>query len=124
MNIQPTTLEGTHVRLEPFTLDHLDALCEVGLDPELWKFTTSLVRTREEMQRYIETALEWQKNGTALPFAIIEKKSGKVVGSTRYANIERTHRRLEIGWTWIAKPWQRAQKLWRKESPQSELTSE
>ncbi len=107
MNIQPIALEGTHVRLEPLMLDHLDALCAVGLDPELWKLTTSLVRTREEMQRYFETALEWQKNGTALTFAIIEKESGKAVGSTRYANIEMSHRRLEIGWTWVARPWQR-----------------
>lgn len=59
------------------------------------------------MRRYIETALRWQAEGTALPFATVEKGSGQVVGSTRYANIERAHRRLEIGWTWITPRWQR-----------------
>jgi RimJ/RimL family protein N-acetyltransferase len=65
------------------------------------------LKTTDDMRRYIETALKWQAEGTALPFATIEKGSGKAVGSTRYANIERTHRRLEIGWTWITPSWQR-----------------
>ncbi len=59
------------------------------------------------MRKYIETSLELQSRGVALPFATIERATGKVVGSTRFANIERDHRRLEIGWTWIARPWQR-----------------
>jgi N-acetyltransferase len=100
-------LEGTHVRLEPLSLAHYQQLCGIGLDPELWKITMTLIRTPEEMQQYIETALKEQEEGRSLPFAIIEKKSGKVVGSTRFANIDRTNRRVEIGWTWIARPWQR-----------------
>jgi RimJ/RimL family protein N-acetyltransferase len=51
--------------------------------------------------------LKDQASGMALPFAQIEKATGRVIGSTRYANIERSHHRLEIGWTWIAEPWQR-----------------
>ncbi|HWP81696.1 MAG TPA: GNAT family protein [Bacteroidota bacterium] len=107
MHIVPLTLEGNSVRLEPLSLAHVDPLCEVGLDPDLWKFTTANIQTKDEMRSYIETALEWQREGTALPFALIERASGKAVGSTRYANIEREHRRLEIGWTWVARPWQR-----------------
>lgn len=107
MNIQPITLEGNYIRLEPLTLDHLAPLCEVGLDPELWRITVSLVETREDMKRYIETALQAQAEGTALPFATVEKSSNKVVGSTRFGNIDKTNRRMEIGWTWIARPWQR-----------------
>lgn len=61
----------------------------------------------EDMQQYIETALKWQREGSSLPFVIIEKFSDKVVGSTRYANIDKANRRSEIGWTWVAKPWQR-----------------
>lgn len=105
--VEPVVLEGTHVRLEPLSLDHYQALCAVGLDGELWKVTASNVRTRDDMRSYIETALRWQSEGTALPFATIDSSSNKVVGSTRFANIDKRHRRLEIGWTWIARPWQR-----------------
>jgi RimJ/RimL family protein N-acetyltransferase len=107
MKIQPVTLEGTYVHLEPLALAHLDVLCGIGLDPELWCWTPSIVRTPEEMRKYVETALEWQNRGTALPFATINRATGDVVGSTRFANIEREHRRLEIGWTWVARAWQR-----------------
>jgi RimJ/RimL family protein N-acetyltransferase len=65
------------------------------------------VRTPEEMSAYVQTALQEQAAGSVLPFALIEKSSGRTIGSTRYANIERAHRRLEIGWTWVARPWQR-----------------
>src|SRR5262249_45847665 len=63
--------------------------------------------TPDEMLQYIETALREQAAGTALPFVIIEKSSGKVIGSTRYHSINKTHRRLEIGFTWITVAWQR-----------------
>ena len=107
MNIKPITLEGTYVRLEPLTLSHHAQFCEVGLDEELWKLTMTLIRTAAEMKNYIETALRWQSEGTALPFVIIGKSLNKIVGSTRYGNIDTTNRRLEIGWTWVARKWQR-----------------
>lgn len=107
MRVHPVKLDGNSVRLEPLAITHCSALCEVGLDPELWKITMTLIRTPEEMRNYVETALRWQTEGTALPFVIIEKSSGKVVGSTRYGNIDKANRRLEIGWTWIARKWQR-----------------
>lgn len=107
MLVKPVTLEGNHVRLEPLSLNHLEQLCEVGLEPELWRWTASQVRTREEMGAYVETALKWQAEGTALPFATISKQTGRLVGSTRFANIDRENRHMEIGWTWIASPWQR-----------------
>jgi len=107
MNIHPVILEGEHVRLEPLTQVHLAPLCEVGLDEELWKLTTTLIRTPADMKKYIETAMEEYARGRALPFAIIERSSGRAVGSTRFGNIETSHRRVEIGWTWIARQWQR-----------------
>lgn len=107
MDIRPITLEGSFVRLEPLSMDHHARLCSVGLDPELWRVTTTVVRSPEEMKEYIETALRWQAEGHALPFAIMEKSSNSAVGSTRYAAVERQHRRLEIGWTWVARKWQR-----------------
>ena len=107
MNIHPVILEGRHVRLEPLTQAHHAQLCEVGFDDELWRLTTTIIRTPEDMKKYIDAAARDFSDGKALPFAIIEKASGKAVGSTRFGNIDTTHRRVEIGWTWIARQWQR-----------------
>jgi RimJ/RimL family protein N-acetyltransferase len=107
MEVQPVTLAGQHVRLEPLTMDHLDALWEVGQDPDLWKWTPYHIKTREEMHTYIHAALNWQEIGTALPFVTIEQATDRVVGSTRFGNIDIRNRRVEIGWTWIGKLWQR-----------------
>lgn len=95
------------MRLEPLTLEHHAALCEVGLDPELWQWIPYRATTAEEMLGYIKSALKDQAAGTAQPFATVERSTGRVIGSTRYMNIDVTNRRREIGATWIAKPWQR-----------------
>ncbi len=107
MNIYPVILDGKRVRLEPLTQAHHAQLCEVGLDEELWKLTTAIIRTPEDLRKYIDTAAKDFLDGKALPFAIIEKNSNKAVGSTRFGNIETAHRRVEIGWTWIGRQWQR-----------------
>ena len=107
MNVAPVILEGSHVRLEPLAKAHLAGLVLVGLDEELWRWIPLPVRTAEEMGAYIDTALEEQKRGVSLPFALIERATGRAIGSTRYGNIDRTHRRVEIGWTWVAREWQR-----------------
>jgi RimJ/RimL family protein N-acetyltransferase len=107
MMVSPVTLEGRHVRLEPLARAHLAGLSEVALDEELWRWIPTPVRTREEMAAYIETALNEQEQGTSLPFAIVEKATGRAIGSTRFGNIDRTHHRVEIGWTWVAREWQR-----------------
>ena len=107
MTLSPVTLEGRTVRLEPLALRHLDALCAVGLDPSLWALTTVRVASRDDMRRYVQTALADQDAGSALPFATVERATGIVVGSTRFGSVVPEHRRVEIGWTWIAAPWQR-----------------
>ncbi len=107
MVVNPVLLEGVQVRLEPLAKTHLAGLTEVGLDEELWRWIPTGVRTREEMVAYIETALSEQEHGASLPFAIVEKATGRTIGSTRYGNIDRTHHRVEIGWTWVAREWQR-----------------
>ncbi|MEM0962558.1 MAG: GNAT family protein [Bacteroidota bacterium] len=107
MMLDPVILAGEHVRLEPLTLDHLDALTAVGLDDDLWRLTPRQVRTRDDIAAYIEEALESHARGEALPFATVHAASGTVVGSTRFGNVALAHRRVEIGWTWIAPPWQR-----------------
>jgi RimJ/RimL family protein N-acetyltransferase len=107
VNPQPIALEGAHVQLQPLSESHLDALCEVGLDPELWKWIPIQVLDRDQMLRYIQSALSDQQKGMSIPFATVDRASGKVVGSTRFMSIDVPNKRLEIGATWIAKPWQR-----------------
>lgn len=107
MNVNPVTLEGRHVRLEPLSLDHHADLCEAGLAEELWRWTPAPVRNAGEMRGYIEAALRDQSAGSVIPFATVERASGRAIGSTSYLNIDRRNRRLEIGATWIGQPWQR-----------------
>ena len=107
MHVEPVTLIGQHIRLEPLSMNSHGDLCDVGLDRDLWRWTIAEVLTPEDMRAYVQTALQWQQDGTALPFVTIEQASGRVVGSTRFMSIDRPNRRLEIGSTWIGKPWQR-----------------
>lgn len=107
MLIEPLTLEGRHVRLEPLSQAHHAEFCEVGLDEELWRWTTVLIRAPHEMRDYIETAQREQAQGLSLPFATVEHATGRAIGSTRYGNIDRLNRRVEIGWTWVAREFQR-----------------
>ena len=105
--LEPVVLEGSFVRLEPMTPEHHEQLSEIGLDPEIWRYTISMIRTPEEMREYMESAFELQRRGTSLPFVTIERSSGRVVGSTRFGNYDPPNRRIEIGWTWLARRWQR-----------------
>jgi RimJ/RimL family protein N-acetyltransferase len=107
MPIAPVVLVGEVVRLEPLSLAHHAGLCEVGLDASLLEVTESYAPTPEGLRAYIEAALRMQAEGTALPFAVIGKTDGRPIGSTRFGNIDRSNRRVEIGWTWYGRPWQR-----------------
>jgi len=132
MEISPVTLEGQHVRLEPLLAAHEAALIAAASDGELWNSTVTIVPTRDRMAAYIEAALYGQALGYELPFAIIRKSAGavaesgapagtpvraldiralddphEVVGSTRFYDIQRTDRRLAIGYTWLSKSAQR-----------------
>jgi RimJ/RimL family protein N-acetyltransferase len=108
LDLAPIVLEGTLTRLVPLELAHLDELAAVGLDSAVWSWVTLDVRTRDELASWIEEALAEREAGTALPFATIERASGRAVGSTRYLNVDRRNRHVEIGWTWVAPPWQRS----------------
>jgi RimJ/RimL family protein N-acetyltransferase len=90
------------------TLSDVDPLAAVALDPDLWRYTTTLMRTREDVESYVRTALAWQSQGTAVPFVTVVKSEGRVVGSTRFANIDKANRRAEIGWSWISRQYQRS----------------
>ncbi|HEY1012351.1 MAG TPA: GNAT family protein [Herpetosiphonaceae bacterium] len=108
MAVAPLALEGRAVRLEPLSLDHLPGLIAIGLDEDLWRWTNAVITTPEQLRAYVETALDEQARGVSLPFATVELAGGAVAGCTRYGNIDRRNRRVEIGWTWVGRPWQRS----------------
>ena len=105
--LTPVTLEGRWVRLEPLTRRHLPLLEPVASDRELWRLTREDASTPAELAAYVDRALAAQAEGTALPFAIIDRATGSAAGSTRFAMYEPVDRRLEIGWTWLGRAWQR-----------------
>ena len=105
--VEPVTLEGRIVRLEPLSLAHVPGLAEVGLDPAIWRLTIARPASEADLRAWAETALRAREAGTEMPFATVEAATGRPIGSSRYMNIVLEHRRLEIGWTWLAPPWQR-----------------
>jgi RimJ/RimL family protein N-acetyltransferase len=107
INISPVILEGQHVRLEPLSPSHEELLIDAAGDGELWNSTVTIVPTRADMPAYIAAALSGQARKVELPFVINRKSSGRVVGSTRFYSIEPDHRRVEIGYTWLAATAQR-----------------
>ena len=88
------------------SLDHLAGLTQVGLDAEIWRWMPMFVQSPQDMRTLVEEALAEAEAGTMVPFTTIERSSGKPVGSTRYLSMVPQHRRLEIGWTWLAPEWQ------------------
>jgi RimJ/RimL family protein N-acetyltransferase len=103
----PTTLSGHVVELRPLTLADVPALAEAGSAPELWRWQPAPIEDAADMRRYVERALADESQGLALPFVIVLRASGRIVGSTRYMDITLPHRRLEIGATWLAPSAQR-----------------
>jgi RimJ/RimL family protein N-acetyltransferase len=108
LKVEPVVLGGSHVRMEPLAESHHADLCAVGLDPDLWRWIPFRVLTPDEMAGYIRSALDAQAAGSALPFATVERSSGRVIGCTRYMNIDAANLHVEIGSTWIGRAWQRS----------------
>jgi RimJ/RimL family protein N-acetyltransferase len=101
--IQPLTLVGSFVRLEPLAEAHIPDLAEAGRDESIWKYMRyGQVTNLEKMRCFVLQLLEWQQRGTDLPFTVIHLQAGKAIGMTRYMNIEPHNRNLEIGGTWYA----------------------
>ena len=104
----PVTLTGGFVRLEPLSFErHLDRLAAIALDPDLWRWTLSVVATRDDLRRYLDEALHEQSERRSVPFATIHLASGRAAGCTRFGNIDPRNRRVEIGWTWVGREFQR-----------------
>lgn len=108
MEIQRVTLTGKHVRLEPLGEQHIAELAEIGRGHDFWKFMLyGEMNTETDFRRFVEDLLAREKKGTDLPFAVIHLASGRVAGSTRYLNIDRANRGLEVGGTWYGPEFQR-----------------
>jgi RimJ/RimL family protein N-acetyltransferase len=105
--IGPVTLEGRLVRLEPLSLDHVAGLAEIALDPAIWQWTTARPTTIDDLRAWAATALAGREAGSEYPFATIDQATDRPIGSSRFMSIALEHRRVEIGWTWIAPAWQR-----------------
>jgi RimJ/RimL family protein N-acetyltransferase len=105
--LQPPTLENQRALLKPLTEDDFEALLAIGLEPSLWKISSNKIETREDLLRYLQTAVEQRENGQSVPFTIIDKATNQIAGCTRYGNIVFEHKRLEIGWTWLGVDFQK-----------------
>jgi len=99
----PVTLRGAHATLEPLSLKHHDDLVESVKDGELWNLWFTLVPRPEMMHAEIDRRLDLQRQGSMLPFGVMERISGKAVGMTTYMNVDSANRRVEIGLTWYRK---------------------
>ena len=107
--VTPVTLTGTRVRMEPLSLErHWDGLLAIGLEPALWRYMIPDVKDAPSLRAYMDTAARELEEGRALPFATIDIASGRVTGSTRFGNLDPHNRRVEIGWTFVGKEFQRS----------------
>lgn len=103
------TLEGKYVKLVPLQCEHAPLLWEAMKDhaEEIFRWIPYLMRTEEDSSRFVENVLGEHQRGVSVPFATIDRASGKMVGSTRFMAIDVPNRHVEIGSTWIAPAWQR-----------------
>ena len=105
----PLTLEGAVVRLEPIRSEHAELCWDAAKNDleDIFRWIPYSMRTPEDFHKLVEKAFAEQERGESIVFATVERSSGRVIGSTRFMNIDRVNRRVEIGSTWIAPAWQR-----------------
>lgn len=105
----PLTLEGSVVRLEPIHREHADLFWDVAKNDleDIFRWIPYAMKTREDFEKLIDKAFAEQERGESVVFATVERSSGRTIGSTRFMNIDRVNKRVEIGSTWIAPAWQR-----------------
>jgi len=109
MNIHPTNLIGKVVRLEPLSEIHIPGLCKIGFDPSIWRWMLyGEINTEEKMRQFVVDLLDRQLKGNDLPFAVIYRPNNEVAGCTRFMEIRREDRGLEIGGTWYGLKYQRS----------------
>lgn len=103
-----TQLQSDRVLLEPLKITHADALVEAAADGNLWELWYTQIPSKSTINEYITHALSEKVEGRALPFVVIDTSSGNIIGCTRYCNADVDHKRLEVGYTWYAKSFQRS----------------
>ena len=107
MDIRPITLNGNWVQLEPISVQHVADLAIVGSDDSIWQFMRyGAINSLDSMHEWVQQLLELQVRGTDLPFAVIHNGNGRAIGATRYLDISRENRSLEIGGTWYGARYQ------------------
>jgi N-acetyltransferase len=104
--IETPVLDGPRLRLEPLTEGHLTALEKVVFDERIWRYMTTRVKTKDDLRGWIEAALRAKEGGTVLPWVTVLKSDGRVVGSTRFLDLDLIHKTVEVGHTWIVPEYQ------------------
>ena len=107
MVIESVTLEGNFVRLEPLSKEHREGLCRAILDGELWKLLVASVPHPDNVDEFLNDAHNLYKSGVGLAFAVVDKQANRVAGSTRFMRADVRNKRIEIGFTFLGKTWQR-----------------
>jgi RimJ/RimL family protein N-acetyltransferase len=107
MWFQDLELESKSIKLIPLALEHSNALIEAAMDGELWNLWFTSVPNSENITEYISSALEQKSKGLALPFVVVDKSNGKIIGSTRFCNADLINQRVEIGYTWYRQSYQK-----------------
>ncbi len=107
MDVRPVTLEGRFVKLVPLERGHFDELATIALGHDLFRWYPWPLETEAELRAFLDRCLRWREEGSWLPFVTTDRATGRAVGSTSFLAIDRHHRRLEIGSTWLTPEWQR-----------------
>jgi N-acetyltransferase len=94
------SLEGPTVTLVPMEMKQLDDLWNAAQAQEIWEFTSSKIKSKEDMKQTIEAATAERERGVQIPFVVVDQESGRIIGSSRYLDLSISHKSLEIGWTW------------------------
>lgn len=105
---EQVTLTGNSVVLMPLLTEHAERLLQAAEDGELWNMKVTVIPSPSTVGQYIATALAGRESGSVMPFAIVRRDTGQIVGSTRFWKIDRKNRKLEIGHTWLSQSVQRS----------------
>jgi RimJ/RimL family protein N-acetyltransferase len=108
MWLKEVELESKSVQLSPLRAEHADALVTAASDGNLWELWYTSIPNKDSVNKYIDDALAEQKKGLALPFVVIDRASNQIIGSTRFCHADIVNQRVEIGYTWYAKSFQRS----------------
>ena len=102
-------LKGNAVSLLPLKREHAKALIQAASDGQLWNLWYTSVPDERAIDSHIEEALSEQETGNGLPFVVVDNSTQKIIGSTRFCHADTLNKRVEIGFTWYAKSYQRTQ---------------